>query len=99
MDRIVVTEFVTLDGVMEDPGGAEGSEFGGWSFRFERGAEGDRFKLDELRLMVHPIVLGSGRRLFVGVRSPRRLALRETRRAGETLILIYERAVAEAPGA
>jgi dihydrofolate reductase len=46
--RIVVSEFVTLDGVMEDPGGAEGFEHGGWAFRFERGAEGDRFKLDEL---------------------------------------------------
>ena len=47
MGRIVVTEFVSLDGVMEDPGGAEGFEHGGWSFEFERGEEGDRFKLDE----------------------------------------------------
>jgi dihydrofolate reductase len=48
MGRIVVTEFVSLDGVMEDPGGAEGFEHGGWTFRFNRGAEGDQFKLDEL---------------------------------------------------
>ena len=48
MGRIVVSEFVTLDGVMEDPGGAEGFEHGGWAFRFDRGAEGDRFKLDEV---------------------------------------------------
>jgi dihydrofolate reductase len=48
MGRIVVTEFVSLDGVMEDPGGAEGTRHGGWTFRFERGAEGDTFKLDEL---------------------------------------------------
>ena len=47
MARIVVTEFVTLDGVFEDPGGSEGAERGGWSFQFERGEEGDRFKLDE----------------------------------------------------
>jgi len=47
MARIVVTEFVTLDGVFEDPGGSEGVERGGWAFRFERGEEGDRFKLDE----------------------------------------------------
>ena len=47
MGRIVVTEFVSLDGVMEDPGGSEDFEHGGWSFEFERGAEGDRFKLDE----------------------------------------------------
>ena len=48
MGRIVVTEFVSLDGVMEDPGGAEGFKHAGWTFRFNRGAEGDRFKLDEL---------------------------------------------------
>ena len=48
MGKLVVTEFVTLDGVMEDPGGAEKFERGGWAFRFERGEEGDRFKLDEL---------------------------------------------------
>jgi dihydrofolate reductase len=48
MRRIVVSEFVTLDGVMEDPGGAEKTERGGWAFQFQRGPEGDRFKLDEL---------------------------------------------------
>jgi dihydrofolate reductase len=47
MGRIVVTEFVSLDGVMEDPGGAEHFKHGGWSFQFNRGAEGDKFKLDE----------------------------------------------------
>src|SRR5215207_10176124 len=47
MARIVVTEFVSLDGVMEDPGGAEDFKYGGWSFEFSRGEEGDRFKLDE----------------------------------------------------
>jgi dihydrofolate reductase len=45
--RIVVTEFVSLDGVMEDPGGSEGTKHGGWSFEFSRGDEGDKFKLDE----------------------------------------------------
>jgi len=45
--RIVVTEFVSLDGVMEDPGGAENFRHGGWSFEFNRGDEGDKFKLDE----------------------------------------------------
>jgi dihydrofolate reductase len=47
MARIVVTEFVSLDGVMEDPGGAEDFRYGGWSFEISRGEEGDKFKLDE----------------------------------------------------
>ena len=47
MGRIVVTEFVSLDGVMEDPGGAEDYRHGGWTFEIERGEEGDRFKLEE----------------------------------------------------
>ena len=49
MGRIVVTEFVSLDGVVEDPGGSEDFKYGGWSFEFDRGAEGDEFKLDETR--------------------------------------------------
>ena len=47
MGRIVVTEFVSLDGVMEDPGGAEDYVHGGWTFEIDRGSEGDKFKLDE----------------------------------------------------
>src|SRR5712691_10180174 len=46
MAKIIVTEFVSLDGVMEDPGGAEDFKYGGWTFEIERG-EGDKFKLDE----------------------------------------------------
>jgi dihydrofolate reductase len=48
VSKIVVSQFVTLDGVFEDPGGSEGMERGGWAFRYERGEEGDRFKLDEV---------------------------------------------------
>ena len=48
MGKIVVTEFMTLDCVIEAPGGGEGFEHEGWSFRFERGPEGDKFKFDEL---------------------------------------------------
>ena len=48
MGRIVVTEFVSLDGVMEAPGGGEDFEHGGWTFEIERGEDGNRFKLDEL---------------------------------------------------
>jgi dihydrofolate reductase len=47
MGRIVVTEFVSLDGVMEDPGGAEDFKYGGWTFEVDRGEEGNKFKLDE----------------------------------------------------
>jgi dihydrofolate reductase len=45
--RVVVTEFVSLDGVVEDPGGSENFKYGGWSFQISRGDEGDKFKLDE----------------------------------------------------
>jgi dihydrofolate reductase len=48
MGKVVITEFITLDGVIEDPGGSEGTEHAGWSFKFDRGEAGDRFKLDEL---------------------------------------------------
>jgi dihydrofolate reductase len=47
MGKIVVTEFVSVDGVMEDPGGGEDFKYGGWSFEFQRGDEGNKFKLDE----------------------------------------------------
>ena len=47
MGKLVVSEFITLDGVIDDPGGAEEFDRGGWAFQFERGAEGDKFKLDE----------------------------------------------------
>jgi dihydrofolate reductase len=55
MGRLVVSEFISLDGVIEDPGGAEG-EWGwtdfphsGWTFEFDRGEEGDAVKSDELK--------------------------------------------------
>jgi dihydrofolate reductase len=48
MGNLVVTEFVSVDGVFEDPGGSEGYEHGGWTFEYDRGEEGNRFKLDEL---------------------------------------------------
>jgi dihydrofolate reductase len=48
MGNVVVTEFITLDGVIQDPGGSGEMERGGWSFEYNRGEEGDKFKLDEL---------------------------------------------------
>src|SRR4051794_37933827 len=63
MGSIVVTEFVSLDGVMEAPGGDDGFVRGAWTFEFSRGDDGDKFKMDE--------VLGSdalllGRRTYEG---------------------------------
>jgi dihydrofolate reductase len=45
--RIIVSEFISLDGVMEDPGGSEGYKHGAWTFKFSRGEAGDAFKLEE----------------------------------------------------
>jgi dihydrofolate reductase len=63
MGRIVVSQFITVDGVIEDPGGAENFERGGWAFQFERGEEGDRFKYDEV--MASDALL-LGRRTYEG---------------------------------
>jgi dihydrofolate reductase len=48
MGKIVVTEFVSLDGVFESPGPAGDFEHAGWTFTFDRGEDGDKFKFDEL---------------------------------------------------
>jgi dihydrofolate reductase len=63
MGKLVVTEFVSLDGVMEDPGGAEDFKHGGWTFAINRGEEGDKFKLDE-GLAAEALLLG--RRTYEG---------------------------------
>jgi dihydrofolate reductase len=57
MRRVIVSEFVSLDGVMEDPGGAEDFKHGGWTFDFERGEDGDKIKLDEV-LQADALLLG-----------------------------------------
>ena len=46
MGKLVVTEFVSLDGVMQAPGGEE-FKYPGWSFAFDRGEDGNEFKLRE----------------------------------------------------
>lgn len=48
MGKLAVTEFVSIDGVFEAPGGGEEYEHAGWTFTFDRGEDGDKFKLDEL---------------------------------------------------
>lgn len=47
MGKVIVTEFISVDGVIEDPGGSEDFRHGGWSFEFDRGKDGERFKLEE----------------------------------------------------
>ena len=47
MRKVIVSEFITLDGVIEDPGGGEKSPYGGWSFQFWSGDAG-KYKLDEI---------------------------------------------------
>ena len=48
MGKIVATEFISLDGVIEDPGGSEDYVHGGWTFESDRGEEDNAFKLGEL---------------------------------------------------
>ena len=49
MHQIIAIEFVTLDGVMQDPDGAERTEVGGWAFRYGPAAvAGDKFRLGGL---------------------------------------------------
>jgi dihydrofolate reductase len=63
MGRIVVTEFVSLDGVMEAPGGGEDFKHAGWTFKIDRGEEGGKFKLDET---LNSEALLLGRRTYEG---------------------------------
>lgn len=191
MGKVVVSEFITIDGVAEAPGGGEDFDRGGWAFQFDRSPEGDKFKfdelmaaealllgrrtyeafaeawpgrtdeagfadkfnsmpkyvvsstlrdpewtnstvlegdvldavrelkarsegdllvngslalaqallahdlVDELRLMIFPVVLGAGKRLFAQTDGPLKLRQGESRVAGETLIAIYRPAEAE----
>ena len=63
MAKIIITEFVSLDGVIEDPGGSEDFRYGGWSFEFDRGDDGNQFKLDET---MQSDALLLGRRTYEG---------------------------------
>ena len=81
MGKLVVTEFVSLDGVFEDPGGAEGYEHGGWTFEYDRGDDGDKFKLDEV---MEAQVQLLGRVTYEGFATPGRLARARSRTSSTT---------------
>lgn len=188
MGTIIVTEYISLDGVIEGPGGGESFKHAGWTFQYKRGPEADQFKLaealdaealllgrvtyegfaaawptmknafadklnimpkyvvssslrdanwnnstilrnvdairtvaagikgsllvygsprltqslmehdlvDELRLMLYPLVLGEGRRLFGAMSDKRRFRLRDSKVFGDGIVLVtYDRAAAE----
>ena len=63
MARIVITEFLSLDGVMEAPGGDDDFVRGAWSFEFDRGDEGNQFKVEET---MESAALLLGRRTYEG---------------------------------
>src|SRR3954451_18337215 len=63
MGRIIVTEFVSLDGVMEAPGGDDNFVRGAWTFEFDRGDAGNQFKIDET---MGSAALLLGRRTYEG---------------------------------
>lgn len=48
MSKVVVSEFITVDGVIDSPGGEPEFERSGWAFKFDRGPDGEKFKFDEL---------------------------------------------------
>ena len=57
MGRIVISENVSLDGVIEDPAGVQGFRLGGWFFETDRGEDGERFTLDKV-LDTEALLLG-----------------------------------------
>jgi len=102
--RIVVTEFVSLDGVMEAPGGEPGFKYPGWSFEFDGELQVpgshrlvqeliESDLVDQLNLMVFPVILGTGKKVFTETSERRKLRLKESKVVGEGVaVLIYERA-------
>jgi hypothetical protein len=87
MGKIVVTEFVSLDGVIEDPGGVEDFTRGGCNEAVSRGDDGDR------RREAVPGGLGAGKRLFSETSDTKSWRLAESKAIGDgVMILIYQRA-------
>jgi dihydrofolate reductase len=57
MGKIIVTEFVSVDGVCEGPGGGEPYKHVGWTFTYQRTPESQKYKLDEA-LQTEALLLG-----------------------------------------
>jgi dihydrofolate reductase len=55
--KLVVSEFISVDGVIEAPGGGEDFEHGGWTFEFEQGPDGEQFKFGEV-MQADALLLG-----------------------------------------
>ena len=68
MSQVIVIEFVSLDGVMQDPDGNEGSRNGGWAFRYgPEAVSGDPFGLSEV-LQTGALLLGRRTwQMFAGI--------------------------------
>ena len=79
MRRVIVIEFMTLDGVVQIPDGGRSSPGCG------------RTATTLSHLLVFPTVAGAGERLFDGT-PPAELALTSSEAAGPTVLLTYERA-------
>jgi hypothetical protein len=88
MGKIVVSDNVSLDGVIQDPAGDEGFRLGGWV-----GLIKDRQGINKLtRLKIYPVVLGAGERLFgkTSDKKPMRLVGTQTV-DGDVAFLTYAR--------
>ena len=91
MGKVVVTEFVSLDGVMEDPAGVEGTGLGSWTSEVGWGDGGDKFKYDET-FGSEALLLGRGKRLF-GEGGKKAFRLRDSKVVGDGVaILVFEQA-------
>jgi dihydrofolate reductase len=58
MRKVIASIFVTLDGVVEDPGGAEGFELGGWSFKYSGRSEQETAHAGDLLRASDALLLG-----------------------------------------
>jgi dihydrofolate reductase len=85
VSKLVVSEFVSLDGVFEDPE-LDGDLLVNGSGQLARGLA-EQGLVDEYRLMVFPTAIGRGKRLFDGVPASQALRLVSTQPAGDTVIL------------